>query len=191
MAFQVRYVGFGEHSIHQPAGEMIPATILHALGGSNWTHLAQAWPFLGEVWPVPIQRPSTIHKLCAAVLEALVEAGEPAAGPPSPGRAVVLAYRSGTRPHLIQIKLTEIIFSPNRSTCRGASRFIGSPRPRRKSASVAGYNYSDAMENFIQAGTLETLDAYLANPSGVVPGTKMIFPGIKNRTERVNLIAYL
>jgi cytochrome c len=47
------------------------------------------------------------------------------------------------------------------------------------------------MKNFNQAWTPETLDAYLANPSGVVPGTKMIFPGIKDRTERVNLIAYL
>jgi cytochrome c len=60
-----------------------------------------------------------------------------------------------------------------------------------KSGSVAGYNYSDAMKNFNQAWTRETLDAYLANPSAVVPGTKMIFPGIKDRAERANLIGYL
>ena len=36
-----------------------------------------------------------------------------------------------------------------------------------------------------------TLDTYLVDPRKVVPGTKMIFPGLKNATERSNVIAYL
>jgi cytochrome c len=61
----------------------------------------------------------------------------------------------------------------------------------RKAGSLEGYNYSEAMKNFAKTWTAETLDVYLADPRAVVPGTKMIFPGIKDETERANLIAYL
>jgi cytochrome c len=61
----------------------------------------------------------------------------------------------------------------------------------RKSASLANYSYSDAMKKFDHTWTPQTLDRYLTDPRGVVPGTKMIFPGIKDQTERENLIAYL
>jgi cytochrome c len=61
----------------------------------------------------------------------------------------------------------------------------------RKSASLTNYNYSDAMKNFKHTWTPQTLDVYLTDPHAEVPGTKMIFPGIKDKTERENLIAYL
>jgi cytochrome c len=61
----------------------------------------------------------------------------------------------------------------------------------RKSASLDNYNYSDAMKNFKHTWTPQTLDTYLMDPHAEVPGTKMIFPGIKDKTERENLIAYL
>jgi cytochrome c len=61
----------------------------------------------------------------------------------------------------------------------------------RKSASLTNYNYSDAMKNFHHTWTPQTLDTYLTDPHAEVPGTKMIFPGIKDKTERENLIAYL
>lgn len=61
----------------------------------------------------------------------------------------------------------------------------------RKSASLDSYNYSDAMKNFKHTWNPETLDAYLTDPHAMVAGTKMIFPGIKDKTERANLIAYL
>ena len=46
----VYYVCFGENSWHQPAGEIVPATILHDAGGSHCMHLLQLWPFFGEGW---------------------------------------------------------------------------------------------------------------------------------------------
>jgi cytochrome c len=35
------------------------------------------------------------------------------------------------------------------------------------------------------------LDTYLTDPKAEVPGTKMLFIGIKDPTDRQNLIAYL
>lgn len=57
-----------------------------------------------------------------------------------------------------------------------------------------GFKYSDAMKAFGAGGKTwdaETLDAYLTNPRGVVPGTRMAFPGLKAGPDRENLIAYL
>jgi cytochrome c len=61
----------------------------------------------------------------------------------------------------------------------------------RKSGSVDNFSYSEAMKNFDHTWDTETLDTYLADPRAVVPGTKMIFPGIKDKTERDDVIAYL
>ena len=61
----------------------------------------------------------------------------------------------------------------------------------RKSASVENYSYSEAMKKFDRIWDPETLDAYLADPRATVPGTKMISPGIKDATERQDVIAYL
>jgi cytochrome c len=61
----------------------------------------------------------------------------------------------------------------------------------RKSANLADYDYSDAMKKFDHIWTPQELDTYLTNPREVVPGTKMIFPGVKDKAERENLIAYL
>ena len=61
----------------------------------------------------------------------------------------------------------------------------------RKSASLDGYNYSEAMKKFDHTWDPQTLDKYLADPRAVVPGTKMIYPGIKDKAERDDVIAYI
>jgi len=61
----------------------------------------------------------------------------------------------------------------------------------RKSATLENFNYSEAMKKFDHTWDAETLDTYLADPRATVPGTKMIFPGIKDKTERDDVIAYL
>jgi cytochrome c len=63
---------------------------------------------------------------------------------------------------------------------------VGRPR-----ASHAGFNYSDAMKAKGGDWTLPELAAFLHNPKGAVPGTKMIFPGITDQTELADLLAYL
>jgi cytochrome c len=61
----------------------------------------------------------------------------------------------------------------------------------RRSASLENYNYSDAMKKFDHTWDPQTLDTYLTDPRATVPGTKMIFPGIKDEKERQDVIAYL
>ncbi|HVX34891.1 MAG TPA: cytochrome c family protein [Hyphomicrobium sp.] len=61
----------------------------------------------------------------------------------------------------------------------------------RKSASVEGYNYSDALKKSGITWDEASLDKWLQGPSKDVPGTKMIFAGIKDAGDRANLIEYL
>jgi len=61
----------------------------------------------------------------------------------------------------------------------------------RKSAALENFNYSEAMKKFDHTWDEATLDTYLADPRGTVPETKMIFPGIKDKAERDDVIAYL
>lgn len=61
----------------------------------------------------------------------------------------------------------------------------------RPAHSEAGFAYSDAMKKHDVTWTEAELNTYLTDPRKIVPGTKMIFPGIKDDTKRANLIAYL
>jgi cytochrome c len=61
----------------------------------------------------------------------------------------------------------------------------------RQSASVDGFKYSDAMKAANKTWDAATLDVYLTNPKAMVPGTKMVFPGLPNPEDRANVIAYL
>ena len=61
----------------------------------------------------------------------------------------------------------------------------------RKAGEVPGYNYSDANKNSGLTWDEATLRAYLTDPKAKVPGTKMIFPGIKREKQLDDLMAYL
>ena len=61
----------------------------------------------------------------------------------------------------------------------------------RKAASEENFSYSDAMKKFDHVWDDATLDTYLAEPRKAVPGTKMIFAGLKDKGERDDIIAYL
>src|SRR5262249_12262029 len=61
----------------------------------------------------------------------------------------------------------------------------------RKAASVEGYNYSESLKKSGITWDEAALDKWLQGPSKDVPGTKMIFAGVKDATDRANLIAYL
>jgi cytochrome c len=61
----------------------------------------------------------------------------------------------------------------------------------RKAGSLPNFNYSSAMRKYGVTWTPETLNTYLAAPMKQVKGTKMTFAGIKDETDRANVIAYL
>lgn len=60
----------------------------------------------------------------------------------------------------------------------------------RKSGTVPGYSYSPAMKNANITWDDATLDKFLANPTGVVHGTKMFFAD-PSGTDRKNIISYV
>lgn len=61
----------------------------------------------------------------------------------------------------------------------------------RTSGEVKGFRYSAANRNAKLTWTPEVLDKYLTSPREVVPGTIMTYAGLRNATQRANLIAYL
>ena len=64
--------------------------------------------------------------------------------------------------------------------------FIG-----RKAGTVEGYNYSPANKNSGLTWDEATFSEYIKDPKAKVPGTKMIYPGLKDEQRIKDLIAYL
>lgn len=59
---------------------------------------------------------------------------------------------------------------------------------------IPGFEYSDAMRREGAAGLVwseVTLDRYIADPDGLVPGTAMSAPPLRDEQERADLVAYL
>lgn len=61
----------------------------------------------------------------------------------------------------------------------------------RAAGTKPGYVYSPAMKGSNIRWARAKLDAYLADPKAVVPGTKMMIPGIKDAAKRSDIISYL
>lgn len=57
--------------------------------------------------------------------------------------------------------------------------------------SLPDFTYSSSLKEVGGKWGYEQLNRYLFDPRGVAPGTRMIFPGIKNTHERPDVIAYL
>ena len=61
----------------------------------------------------------------------------------------------------------------------------------RKAGEVPGFRYSTANK---QAGWVwdeARLDQYLADPKAVMPGTSMLYSGLKNDGQRADVVAYV
>jgi cytochrome c len=61
----------------------------------------------------------------------------------------------------------------------------------RKSGTAADYNYSDANKNSGISWNEAQFKEYIKDPKAKIPGTKMVFAGIKNEKEVNDLWAYL
>merc|ERR1712131_280128 len=63
--------------------------------------------------------------------------------------------------------------------------FVGKP-----AGTNAAFGYSDAIKESGIVWDEATLDAWLTNPKKLVPGTKMVFAGLKKKAEKKNLISF-
>ena len=61
----------------------------------------------------------------------------------------------------------------------------------RKSGTIEGYTYTDANKNSGIVWSEATFKEYIADPRAKIPGTKMVFAGIKNEKEAADLWAYM
>ena len=61
----------------------------------------------------------------------------------------------------------------------------------RHSGSAPDYSYSDANKKSGIVWNEANFKKYIHDPRAAIPGTKMIFPGVKNDTQVDNLWAYL
>ena len=61
----------------------------------------------------------------------------------------------------------------------------------RKSGTAPDYNYTDANKNSGITWNKENFLEYIKDPKAKIPGTKMIFAGIKNEKEANDLWAFL
>ena len=63
-----------------------------------------------------------------------------------------------------------------------------------KAGTIAGFTYSEANKDAGTKGLVWTEDdlfKYLENPAAFMPGNKMTYAGMKDETDRRDLIAYL
>lgn len=61
----------------------------------------------------------------------------------------------------------------------------------RKAGTSPGFRYSNAMKNSDIVWDDKLLNAFLESPKKAVPGTKMPYAGLKDATDRADLIGYL
>ena len=62
---------------------------------------------------------------------------------------------------------------------------------QRKACTAAGYTYSNAYKALDKTWTEENFRVYIKDPRGVTPGTKMVYPGLKDEARITDLVAYL
>jgi len=61
----------------------------------------------------------------------------------------------------------------------------------RGSGQVAGFSYTKANRDSGIVWSDAHLFHYLVNPKKYIPGTKMVFAGLKKKGDRADLIAYI
>jgi cytochrome c len=111
--------------------------------------------------------------------------------------AIVVTALSGLAAHAQDLAAGENSFKkclPCHAVGEGAKNKVGpllNGLEGRKSGTIEGYSYSEANKNSGITWGKETFLDYIKDPRAKIPGTKMIFPGIKNETEANNLWAYL
>jgi cytochrome c2 len=61
----------------------------------------------------------------------------------------------------------------------------------RKAGEIGNFRYTPAMKRSGITWTAESLDKFITDPQGLVPGNRMPYAGLANTADRADLIAYL
>lgn len=61
----------------------------------------------------------------------------------------------------------------------------------RKAGTVEGYSYSDANKNSGKTWDDATFTTYIKDPKAAIPGTKMVYAGLKDDKKIADLLAFL
>lgn len=61
----------------------------------------------------------------------------------------------------------------------------------RTAGTAPGFRYSNAMKKFGMIWDTTSLDMFLESPQKAVPGTRMPFAGLKDASDRADVIGYL
>ena len=60
-----------------------------------------------------------------------------------------------------------------------------------ESGNQEGFDYSDALMSSKILWNVDTLDQFLQQPYAFIPDNRMVFTGIKNASDRLDIISYL
>jgi cytochrome c2 len=165
-----------------------------AVGGTNTTEAEATQAEALDTTP-PATEPEAQPEAAAAPADASVEA--PAQ---SPSEAPAATEAAGGAPDMALVAAGEQVFR-RCSSCHEVGEgartrtgpvlngVVGAPI-----ASEAGFRYSRVLEEAGAAGrvwSVEELSAYLADPRGHMPGTKMAFQGLRSADEIAAVIAFL
>lgn len=77
---------------------------------------------------------------------------------------------------------------------KGAGAKVGPPLwgvVGRQVASIGGFDYSESIKKKGGAWGLEEINAFITNPKGYIPGTKMGYAGEANAEKRADIVDYL
>ena len=150
---------------------------------------------------------------CAAMLMAC---GQPAEAPPAPagepaGSAAPAAVADGPDIAEMQAAVAALPAPYNAASYENGQRVfaqcrschtIGAGEPNRvgpnlhgifgrEIGSVQGFTYSNAVQEANFAWDPAQLENWLANPQSFLPGNRMAFAGVRDETQRRDIIAYL
>lgn len=96
-----------------------------------------------------------------------------------------------------QIAAGKSAFNSNCSVCHSVREGANKIGPSlygvvgRRAGSAPNYSYSSAMKSTGKVWDTTTLHAFVQNPRGFVPGTKMSYPGLHQDDKAEELISYL
>ena len=109
-----------------------------------------------------------------------------AAGAPAPEYASLTGDAAKGKTVFVQCQVCHVVEEGQNRIGPSLYGIVGRP-----AGSIAGFAYSPANKNSGITWSEEEMYKYLEAPQQTIPGTKMVFAGLKNPQDRADVIAYL